>query len=144
MAEPVILYEDNHLLAVGKPAGMPVQGDETGDEPLVEWAREYIRKKYSKPGEVFCGLVHRLDRPVSGLVMFAKTSKALARMNEIFRDRNVQKTYLAVVDPRPENPEGHLTDYLLKTASTNTSRRVSPANSIIKSYPSTKRAGCLR
>lgn len=96
MANPVVVYEDNHLLVVTKPSGMPVQGDATGDFHLLQWAAAYLKEKYHKPGEVFVGLVHRLDRPVSGLVVLARTSKALTRMNEIFRDRKVKKTYLAL------------------------------------------------
>ena len=86
-----VLYEDNHLLVINKPAGVLVQGDVTGDIPLVEIAKEYIGKKYNKPGDVFLGVVHRLDRPVSGVVVFARTSKALERMNELFRNRATQK-----------------------------------------------------
>jgi 23S rRNA pseudouridine1911/1915/1917 synthase len=96
MQHAVVIYEDNHLLVVNKPAGMPVQGDATGDFHLLQWAAAYIKEKYAKPGEAFVGLVHRLDRPVSGLVVLARTSKALARMNEIFRERKVKKTYLAL------------------------------------------------
>ena len=87
-----ILYEDNHLLAVNKRCGDLVQGDRTGDVPLVELAREYIRRKYNKPGNVFCGLPHRIDRPTSGVVLLAKTSKALSRLSEMFRQGSVQKT----------------------------------------------------
>src|SRR5882672_2131494 len=91
-----ILYEDNHLLVVNKPAGILVQGDATGDTPLVEIGKDYIGKKYGKPGAVFLGVVHRLDRPVSGIVVFARTSKALSRMNELFRSRETKKIYWAV------------------------------------------------
>ena len=96
-----VLYEDNHLIAVSKRAGVLVQGDQTGDVPLLDLVKAYIGEKYDKPGEVFLGTVHRLDRPVSGLVLFARTSKALERMNELFRTRNVQKTYWAAVGKRP-------------------------------------------
>lgn len=86
-----VVYEDNHLIVVNKAAGEIVQGDKTGDKPLSEMVKDYLREKYNKPGNVFCGVIHRLDRPVSGLVVFAKTSKALARMNEIFQNRKVKK-----------------------------------------------------
>jgi len=110
MASPTVVYEDNHLFIVNKPAGMPVQGDATGDFHLLQWAANYIKEKYNKPGEAFVGLVHRLDRPVSGLVVLARTSKALVRMNEIFRERRVTKTYLAMTTrPLPER-QGTLED----------------------------------
>ena len=110
----VVLYEDNHLLAVNKPAGILVQGDETGDKPLVEEAKRYIKQKYKKPGDVFLGVVHRLDRPVSGVVIFARTSKALSRMNELFRDRRTEKVYWAVVEKVPKVPSGTLVHWLQK------------------------------
>ena len=109
-----ILYEDNHLIIVNKLAGEIVQGDKTGDVPLVESVKEYLKVTYNKPGNVFCGLVHRIDRPVSGAVVFAKTSKALARMNEIVKNRQITKIYLALVEKAPEVPEQHLTDYLFR------------------------------
>lgn len=109
-----VLYEDNHLLAINKPAGVLVQGDETGDKPLVEDAKAYIKRKYQKPGDVFLGVVHRLDRPVSGVVVFARTSKALSRMNELFRDRRTEKVYWAVVEKAPTQPSGTLVHWLLK------------------------------
>jgi len=109
-----VLYEDNHLLVINKPAGVLVQGDATGDIPLVEIAKQYIGKKYNKPGDVFLGVVHRLDRPVSGVVVFARTSKALERMNALFRDRETQKTYWALVAARPPRPEGTLVHWLVK------------------------------
>ncbi len=115
-----VLYEDNHLIAVSKRAGVLVQGDQTGDVPLWDLVKDYIRKKYDKPGEVFLGTVHRLDRPVSGLVLFARTSKALERMNELFRTRNVQKTYWAAVGKRPPAEKGTLKHWLLKNEATNT------------------------
>lgn len=105
---------------------MPVQGDESGDLSLVDWAKAYIKQKFDKPGEAFVGLVHRLDRPVSGLVILTRTSKALARMNEAVANRSITKRYLACVERAPEPPTGLLEDYLLKDAATNTSRRVSP------------------
>lgn len=89
-----VLYEDNHIIIVDKAPGEIVQGDKTGDEPLVETIKQWLKEKYNKPGNVFCGVVHRLDRPVGGVVVFAKTSKALARMNEMFRTGKVHKTYL--------------------------------------------------
>jgi len=123
---PTVAYEDNHLLILVKPAGMPVQGDDTGDLSLVDWAKAYIKQKYDKPGEAFVGLVHRLDRPVSGLVILTRTSKALARMNEAVAQRTITKRYLACVERAPEPESGLLEDYLIKDSATNTSRRVSP------------------
>ena len=114
-----VLYEDNHLIAVDKPGGWLVQGDETEDTPLSEFVKQYIKIRYNKPGDVFLGVVHRLDRPVSGLTIFARTSKGLSRMNELFRDRAVKKTYLAIVNNRPNPLEGHLTHYLDKDRSRN-------------------------
>ena len=109
-----VLYEDNHLLIVNKPAGMLVQGDDTGDEPLVEAGKRYVKAKYQKPGAVFLGLVHRLDRPVSGAVVLARTSKALERMNALFRDRETEKIYWAVVQVQPPQAEGTLIHWLWK------------------------------
>jgi 23S rRNA pseudouridine1911/1915/1917 synthase len=115
MVSPLqVLYEDNHLLVINKPAGVLVQGDATGDTPLVEIGKEYIKVKYQKPGEVFLGVVHRLDRPVSGVVVFARTSKALERMNALFRDRETLKTYWALVSSGPPKPEGTLVHWLVK------------------------------
>jgi 23S rRNA pseudouridine1911/1915/1917 synthase len=114
-----IIYEDNHLLIVNKPSGMLAQGDETGDMPLAEHAKLYLKEKYQKTGNIFCGVVHRLDRPVSGLVVLAKTSKALERMNAIFQKREVQKTYWAIVKQRPANDEGHLIHWLVKDSAKN-------------------------
>lgn len=107
-----VVYEDNHIIVVNKVPGEIVQGDKTGDTPLVETVRQYIKEKYAKPGNVFCGVVHRLDRPVSGLVVFAKTSKALARMNEMFRKGEVRKTYWAVTAGKPEKPEARLEGFI--------------------------------
>jgi len=98
MSDPEVLYLDNHLLVVRKPAGLLIQGDRTGDPTLLEQAREYVKRRYNKPGNVFLGLVHRLDRPVSGVVVFARTSKAASRLSEQFRTRRVNKTYLALVE----------------------------------------------
>lgn len=114
-----VLYEDNHLLAINKQAGMLVQGDETGDQPLVETCKAYIKEKYGKPGEVFLGVVHRLDRPVSGVVVFARTSKALSRMNELFRSRETQKVYWAITERKPPGAEGTLVHWLQKDESRN-------------------------
>ena len=116
-----ILFEDNHLIAVNKLAGEIVQGDKTGDEPLSESVKRYIKEKYQKPGEVFLGVVHRLDRPVSGVVVFARTSKALSRMNELFRERKTQKVYWALVRNRPKDDRGTLIDYLVKNEAKNKS-----------------------
>lgn len=109
-----VLYEDNHLLAINKSAGALVQGDATGDKPLVEIAKDYIKEKYQKPGDVFLGVVHRLDRPVSGVVVFARTSKSLERMNALFRDKQTKKIYWALVAKRPTAPEGTLVHWLVK------------------------------
>ena len=114
-----VLYEDNHLLALNKPAGVLVQGDQTGDEPLVEHGKKYIKEKYNEPGEVFLGVVHRLDRPVSGVVVFARTSKALERMNELFRDRKTGKIYWAVVKNKPKEESGTLVHWLVKNEKNN-------------------------
>jgi len=109
-----ILHEDNHLLAINKSAGVLVQGDATGDVPLVELAKEYVKENYNKPGAVFMGVVHRLDRPVSGVVVFARTSKSLERMNALFRDRNTQKIYWAIVVNKPLKSEDTLIHWLRK------------------------------
>jgi 23S rRNA pseudouridine1911/1915/1917 synthase len=114
-----VLYEDNHLIAVNKPAGMLVHEDETGDETLADWVKRYIKDRYGKPGDVFLGVIHRIDRPVSGLVLFARTSKALTRMNELFKQRQVEKIYWAVVEERPDEIEGRLVHYLIKDHETN-------------------------
>ena len=114
-----ILYEDNHLLVINKLAGEIVQGDKTGDIPLVDSVKNYLKVTYHKPGNVFCGLVHRIDRPVSGAVIFAKTSKALARMNEIVKNREISKTYLAIVETAPEIPEQRLSDWLFRNEKAN-------------------------
>ncbi len=109
-----VLYEDNHLLIVNKSPGVLVQGDETGDTPLAELLKQYIKEKYNKPGEVFLGVVHRLDRPVSGVVAFARTSKALQRMNALFRERQTLKTYWALVSDKPKESKGVLVHWLRK------------------------------
>jgi 23S rRNA pseudouridine1911/1915/1917 synthase len=109
-----ILYEDNHLIAVYKEGGLLVQGDRTGDPTLLAYAKEYLKQKYAKPGNVFVGLVHRLDRPVSGVVLFARTSKAASRVARIFKERQVEKTYAAVVEGMPESAEGTLEDLIVR------------------------------
>lgn len=109
-----VLYEDNHLLIVNKAAGILVQGDATGDVPLAELCKPYVKEKYNKPGAVFLGVVHRLDRPVSGIVVLARTSKALERMNALFRERDTQKTYYAIVSNKPARHEGTLVHWLMK------------------------------
>ena len=116
-----ILYEDNHIIIVNKAPGEIVQGDKTGDEPLSESVKRYLKETYCKPGNVFCGVVHRLDRPVAGLVVFAKTSKALARLNDMFRNGQVHKTYWAIVRNRPEQAEGELKHYITTTERNNKS-----------------------
>ncbi len=114
-----ILYEDNHLIAVNKPVGVLVQGDKTGDQTLGDFVKLYIKDRYDKPGDVFLGIIHRLDRPVSGVTIFARTSKALERMNRLFADRKIEKTYWAITAKRPEPLAGHLTHYLLKDTERN-------------------------
>lgn len=109
-----VLFEDNHLIAINKLPGTLVQGDETGDKPLSETVKQYIKEKYHKPGAVFLGVVHRLDRPVSGVVVFARTSKALTRMNALFQKRETQKMYWALVQSKPLQPEGNLIHWLVK------------------------------
>lgn len=116
-----VVYEDNHLIIVYKHSGEIVQGDKTGDVPLSEDVKRYLKEKYQKPGNVFLGVVHRLDRPVSGLVVFAKTSKALTRLNKMFRDGEVHKTYWAITKNRPAQPEGTLTDWLVRNEKQNKS-----------------------
>ena len=114
MITPEVLYEDNHLLILNKKAGTLVQGDATGDEPLVEIAKQYVGAKYDKPGRVFMGVVHRLDRPVSGVVVFARTSKALQRMNALFREKATTKTYYAITSQKPPYEGGTLVHWLQK------------------------------
>lgn len=116
-----VIYEDNHIIAINKQPGVLVQGDITQDTPLVESVRDFIREKYNKTGNVFCGLVHRLDRPVSGAVIFAKTSKALTRMNKLFTDKEIQKTYWAIISRRPPNEEETLNCFIIKNAEKNKS-----------------------
>lgn len=116
-----IVYEDNHLIIVYKHSGEIVQGDKTGDVPLSEDVKCYLKEKYQKPGNVFLGVVHRLDRPVAGLVVFAKTSKALTRLNKMFRDGEVHKTYWAITKNLPPQPEGTLTHWLVRNEKQNKS-----------------------
>lgn len=113
------IYEDNHLLIVNKPAGVLVQGDHTKDKPLVDYCKDYLKEKYNKPGAVFLGVVHRIDRPVSGIVVFARTSKALERMNKLFKNRKVYKTYWAVVKRKPWPVQGKLVHWLKKDTDRN-------------------------
>ena len=115
------LYEDNHIIIVSKRSGEIVQGDKTGDEPLSETVKHYIKEKYHKPGNVFLGVVHRLDRPVWGLVVFAKTSKALTRLNKMFKEGQVHKTYWAITKNAPPAEEGVLTDWLVRNERQNKS-----------------------
>lgn len=119
MQAPKVLYEDNHLLIVEKPNNWLVQGDDTGDESLTDWGMAYIRKKYDKPGRVFCHPCHRLDRPVGGVVIFARTSKAADRMAKQFQNNEVEKTYLAEVQDTPKEPEGTLIHWLEKDTQRN-------------------------
>ncbi|MHA6249719.1 RluA family pseudouridine synthase [Pontibacter sp. CAU 1760] len=123
-----VLYEDNHVLAVNKPAGLLVHGDETGDTTLADLAKAYIKEKYNKPGNVFVGVVHRLDRPVSGVVLLAKTSKALTRLNELFRSKKTQKTYWAVVQNRPPQERGTLVHWLIKDGAKNITKAYAKEN----------------
>lgn len=117
-----ILHEDNHIIAINKRVGDIVQGDKTGDKPLSDIVKEYIKEKYNKPGEVFLGVVHRLDRPTTGIVIFARTSKALTRLNELFKNRETQKTYWAIVKNKPSKTTETLTHYLKRNEKNNTSK----------------------
>ncbi|ABG60459.1 RluA family pseudouridine synthase [Cytophaga hutchinsonii] len=114
-----VVFEDNHLIAVNKKNGVLVQGDDTGDKPLSELVKEYLKKKYNKPGNVFAGVIHRIDRPVSGLVLLAKTSKALERMNKQFADKKIQKAYLMVSGSKPNPASAKLVHWLTKDAKRN-------------------------
>ena len=117
-----VIYEDNHLIAVNKRVGDIVQGDKTNDSPLSEIIKAYLKKKYNKPGAVFLGVVHRLDRPTSGVVIFAKTSKALSRMNQLFQENKIDKTYWALVKNNPPKQKDTLVHWLKKNQKTNTSK----------------------
>ena len=116
-----VVYEDNHVIIVHKESGEIVQGDKTGDKPLSETVKDYIRDKFHKPGNVFLGVVHRLDRPVAGLVVFARTSKALSRLNEMFRNGEVHKTYWAITKNAPAEPEGTLVNWIVRNEKQNKS-----------------------
>ncbi|MDY3847381.1 MAG: RluA family pseudouridine synthase [Prevotella sp.] len=116
-----VIYEDNHIIVVNKESGEIVQGDKTGDRPLSDTVKDYIKERYAKPGNVFLGVVHRLDRPVSGLVVFARTSKALSRLCDMFRTGDVHKTYWAIVTAPPPNEHGHLEHWLVRNEKQNKS-----------------------
>ncbi len=118
-------YEDNHIIIVRKEAGEIVQGDKTGDTPLSEIIKMYLKEKYNKPGNVFCGVVHRIDRPVAGLVVFAKTSKALTRLNDMLKKGEIHKTYWALVEGKREEKEGEIESWLLSDGRLNKTRVVS-------------------
>lgn len=116
-----IIYEDNHIIVVNKDPGELVQGDKTGDTPIVEKLKSYLKERYNKPGNVFCGVVHRIDRPVSGLVIFAKTSKALARLNKMLKDGEIKKTYRAIVEGKPEKDSDTLEIFMVSNGKINKS-----------------------
>ncbi len=116
-----ILFEDNHIIAINKSTSDIVQGDKTGDETLSDRVKEYIKRKYKKPGDVFLGVVHRLDRPVSGVVLFARTSKALTRLNKLFQENQIKKTYWAIVGELPKEDQGRLVHHILKNSEKNKS-----------------------
>ncbi len=120
------LYEDNHIIIVRKEAGEIVQGDKTGDTPLSEIIKAYLKEKYTKPGNVFCGVVHRIDRPVTGVVLFAKTSKALTRLNDMLQKGEIHKTYWALVEGKRKDKEGEIESWLLSDGRTNKTRVVAP------------------
>ncbi|TGD59831.1 RluA family pseudouridine synthase [Flavobacterium humi] len=117
-----VIHEDNHIIVVNKRVGDIVQGDKTGDKPLSDVVKEYLKDKYNKPGEVFLGVVHRLDRPTTGIVVFARTSKALTRLNDLFKNRETKKTYWAVVKNKPPKTEDNLIHFLKKNEKNNTSK----------------------
>ena len=119
-----VIFEDNHIIVVEKPVNIPSQGDKTGDVDMLTIIKQYIKEKYNKPGNVYLGLIHRLDRPVGGVMVFAKTSKAAARLSEQVRNKDFKKTYLAIVDGKLEKAEAVLENYLLKNERTNTSKVV--------------------
>ncbi|WP_062179818.1 RluA family pseudouridine synthase [Dysgonomonas macrotermitis] len=116
-----VLYEDNHIIIVNKTTSEIVQGDKTGDKPLSEIVKEWLKEKYNKPGNVFCGVTHRLDRPVSGIVVFAKTSKVLPRLNKMFQEKDIKKTYWAISKNEPKEPVGTLIHYLVRNEKQNKS-----------------------
>lgn len=119
-----VLYEDNHIIVVEKPVNIPSQGDKTGDMDMLTIIKKYLKEKYNKPGEVYLGLVHRLDRPTGGVMVFAKTSKAAGRLSEQVRDKKMHKKYLCIVDGKLDKEKDKLTDFLLKNEKTNTSKVV--------------------
>ena len=119
-----VLYEDNHIIVVVKPVNIPSQGDKTGDEDMLTIIKSYIKEKYNKPGEVYLGLVHRLDRPTGGVMVLARTSKAASRLSEQVRDKKMHKKYLCIVDGKMESEKGSMRDFLLKNEKTNTSKVV--------------------
>ncbi len=122
-----VLYEDNHIIAINKKVSDIVQGDKTGDAPMSDFVKAYLKTTYNKPGEVFIGVPHRIDRPTTGVVLFARTSKALTRLNEMFREKDlVKKTYWAIVKNEPPNPQGHLENFLVKDEVKNKSFVCSP------------------
>jgi 23S rRNA pseudouridine1911/1915/1917 synthase len=121
MDESRVLFEDNHLIAIEKLPSDIVQGDKTKDKPLSEIVKTFLKEKYNKPGNVFCGVIHRIDRPVSGVIIFAKTSKALTRMNQLFQEKKIQKTYWAIVKNKPATTENRLQHYLQKNQKQNKS-----------------------
>jgi 23S rRNA pseudouridine1911/1915/1917 synthase len=129
-----VLHEDNHIIVINKRVGDIVQGDKTGDEPLSDVVKAYLKEKYNKPGEVFLGVVHRLDRPTTGIVVFAKTSKALSRLNETFKNRETQKTYWAIVKNQPPKETDTLVHFLKRNPKNNTSKAHS------KEVPDSKKA----
>ena len=116
-----ILYEDNHILVVNKAKNILVQGDKTGDEPLVDILKNYLKEKYNKPGNVFLGVVHRIDRPVSGVVLFARTSKALERLNKMLQDKEIKKTYWALVKELPKEPKARIENFIKRVQEKNKS-----------------------
>ena len=116
-----VLYEDNHLIVVNKPCGILVQGDSTGDTPLSETVKAFLKEKYNKPGNVYLGVVHRLDRPTSGVIVFAKTSKALGRLNKQFKDKTTRKVYWAMVSPKPPKQQDELIHFLVRNSKQNKS-----------------------
>ena len=139
-----IIFEDNHLIAINKPPGLLVQGDKTGDLPASEIVKNFLRKKYKKPGNVFCGVIHRLDRPVSGVLVLAKTGKALERMNQKFKSREIKKTYWAIISEQPPEMEATLEHFLIKNQAKNKSKAFrSPVKNGLKAVLKYKMIGSL-
>lgn len=134
MSSIKVLYEDNHIIAVVKPAGVLTQGDRTGDENLMDMVKDYLKEKYKKPGNVFLGLVHRLDRPVSGIILFAKTSKGASRLSEQFRNHEIEKIYQAIVIGVPKESRGVLTNFLSKDEKTLKAEKSSSGKEAILYY----------